>query len=121
MIPMDFRVVKGHPKTPRGVTVFLRKRSGSWQLGETQRQSTLLVMNLQDWETMLGIRKNSGKKTHPVGLKEANPYELYDVHGNVWEWVQDNDSKSLSGGIDPLHTSSGSHRIIRGGGWGNSA
>ena len=61
--------------------------------------------------------ENSAKKTHPVGSKSPNPYGLYDVHGNVWEWVQDHYSRASPGGNDPLHTSSGFYRVVRGGSW----
>ena len=63
---------------------------------------------------------NSEGHTHPVALKRKNPYKLYDMHGNVREWAQDWHGR-LPGGIDPLRSSSGSNRVIRGGSWNYNA
>ena len=59
---------------------------------------------------------NSGGKTHKVGMKNSNPNGLYDVYGNVWEWVQDGFNEKLPGGVDPL-VDSGPFRVFRGGRW----
>lgn len=58
-----------------------------------------------------------GQGPTPVGSKKPNPYGLYDVHGNVREWVQDwYGPYSASPQTDPKGPARGSSRIVRGGG-----
>jgi formylglycine-generating enzyme required for sulfatase activity len=80
-----------------------------------------------EYDASLGdISNPSGiylQTTTPVGNYAPNPWGLYDMIGNVFEWCQDWWSPSYPGGslLDPQGAISGSSRVLRGGGWANSA
>lgn len=69
--------------------------------------------------------ENSGGKTHPVGQKKPNAWSLYDMHGNIWECVQDrwhdnykgtpSDGSAWEDGEDI------NRRVMRGGSWNSEA
>ena len=73
-----------------------------------------------DW----GIACDDGySRTSPVGSFEGNSFGLRDVHGNVWEWVQDcwNDSYAgAPGGGRAWESGDCSPRVLRGGSWSGS-
>src|SRR5262249_38027127 len=66
--------------------------------------------------------KNSGGRTHPVVQLKPNAWGLYDVHGNVWEWVQDWYDAAYywkSPVEDPKGPQEGQFKVVRGGSWFN--
>lgn len=75
--------------------------------------------NVEELKDHAWYDENSFQQTHAVAKKKANPFKLYDMHGNVWEWVgswyapysKDDQTGFLN------EPKSGTHRVLRGGGW----
>jgi formylglycine-generating enzyme required for sulfatase activity len=76
-------------------------------------------LNLMAW-----YQHNSGAHTQPIGTRHPNAFGLYDMHGNVWEWCQDNGRNNYDGApVDGSAWSSGGEaiRVLRGGSWTDTA
>jgi len=63
--------------------------------------------------------QNSDRSTHPAGAKLANQFGLFDMNGNVVEWVQDSYHGQYNGIPDDgsAWAGNGSKRVLRGGSW----
>jgi formylglycine-generating enzyme required for sulfatase activity len=85
--------------------------TGRYSFGDDVSKLPLYAWLGEDWDV---------GELHPVGLKRSNEWGLYDVHGNIWEWCQDNwhpnfngapaDGRAWEGGGDV-------NRVRRGGTW----
>jgi len=69
----------------------------------------------------LRLEKNNNR-THPVGQKKPNLWGLYDVHGNVWEWCEDDWHGNYQGAPTDGRAWNNNHsqtayRVCRGGSW----
>ena len=108
----------------QGLTGFRFPTEAEWEYA--CRSGTTTRWSFGDDENQVGLYAwcdtNSGHQAHEVGTKLPNPWGLYGMHGNVWEWVQDwHGSYSSDSQTDPTGPSTGSNRVYRGGSFLNPA
>ena len=88
------------------------RSNGKWTFGDDERRLAEFA-----WYSA-----NSGSKTQPVGGKAVNAFGLHDMHGNVWEWVEDCWHSNYSGALSDgsawtTACADGNNRVVRGGSW----
>lgn len=103
-----------------GSLIYRLPTEAEWEYAARAGSSTAYSFGTDDINKYAWFSSNSGNKTHAVATKLANANGLFDMHGNVWEWVQDMYQGTLPGGIDPS-ISAGSSRVVRGGSYSGSA
>jgi serine/threonine-protein kinase len=90
-----------------------RDNSGRERLGSTWSWSS-------DLQRRFKRLKENGNRPHDVAQKRPSAFNLYDMLGNVWEWVNDyyaEDYYAASPGRDPQGPGTGQYRVLRGGSW----
>lgn len=93
-----------------------------WEYAGRAKDSTIYAGS-NDLALVAWDGNNSGGSTHVVKGKKPNGWHLYDMAGNVWEWVWDYYEEPYPPStlenplVDPIGPGSGQVRVFRGGSW----
>jgi len=91
-----------------------------WEYAARAGSTEARYAKYEDLDEIAWHSQNSGGQTHDVAQKRANRFGLYDMLGNVWQWVNDWYDQNYyqnSASQDPLGASGGQQRVLRGGSW----
>ena len=113
--------------TREGTTKYRLPTDAEWEMSARARTTTAFAnggitetgcdldpnLSLNGWYC-----NNSVNRPHPVAQKSPNAWGLFDMSGNVYEWVQDWYGDYPTGPVtDPVGPASGDNRVKRGGAW----
>jgi len=109
--------------TPYATTGWRLPTEAEWEYA--YRAGTTTAWYNGDDESKVGdiawFDENSSDTTHPVAQKQPNAWGLYDMAGNLWEWCWDWYGSYPGTVTDPVGSTSGSYRVVRGGSWYHDA
>ena len=89
-----------------------------WEYAARAGTSGLRPFNYDEMAEYAWFRESSGNKPMPVGTLKPNAWGLYDMIGNLWEWVDDSydsDYYQTSPSIDPSGAEPSARKSMRGG------
>lgn len=104
----------------KGGEVFRLPTEAEWEYACRSGGKREMYAGGQDVGLVAWYEANSGGTSHPVGTREPNGLGLYDMSGNVFQWVEDmyeKDAYAHHARNNPLQTT-GWGRVARGGYWG---
>jgi formylglycine-generating enzyme required for sulfatase activity len=93
-----------------------------WEYAARAGSSSMFWWGDGDWAADLHAwyKDNAGGRTHPTGLKLPNPFGLYDMVGNVWQWTEDCYAETYANASADGSAFQGKNdcmRVDRGGSW----